>query len=149
MFSPNEQKVIDSAKKILFSKLRQPGNALTSVPAVTDYLKLHLAALEREVFAVIYLDSQLRAIAYREEFQGTLAAANVYPREIVKRALTFNAGAVILTHNHPSGLAEPSQADITITETLTQALGLIGVQVLDHFVIGGESHVSFAQRGLI
>ncbi|WP_444883533.1 RadC family protein [Microbulbifer sp. PSTR4-B] len=149
MFQRFESLVINAAKAILFSKLRKPGSALTSPRAVVDYLLLNLAALEREVFSVIYLNTQHRVIAYREEFQGTLNAASIYPREIVKRTLELNAAAVIFAHNHPSGNAEPSQADIWITERLTQALALVDVTVLDHIIIGGEENMSFAEKGLL
>ncbi|WP_444919325.1 DNA repair protein RadC (plasmid) [Microbulbifer sp. CnH-101-G] len=149
MFQRFESLVINTAKAILFSKLRKPGSALTSPRAVVDYLLLNLASLEREVFSVIYLDTQHRVIAYREEFQGTINAANVYPREIVKRALELNAAALIIAHNHPSGLPDPSQADIWLTERLSQALALVEIPVLDHIIIGGETNLSFAEKGLL
>src|SRR5699024_8527544 len=106
-------------------------------------------AKDREVFCVLFLDTQHRVIAFDEMFYGTLDSASVYPREVVKRALYYNAGAVILAHNHPSGDPEPSDADRRITDRLTEALGLIDIRVLDHFVIGKEPAVSFAERGLI
>lgn len=149
MFTPSELQTLNAAKAILLDKLRQPGTALNSPAAVIDYLRLQMTVLEREVFAVIYLDNQHRVIEYREEFQGTINTASVYPREIVKAALRLNAGAAIFAHNHPSGIAEPSQADILITERLRDALGLIEVRALDHIIIGGADYVSFAERGLI
>jgi len=102
-----------------------------------------------EIFTVIFLDGQHRTIVTEELFRGTLTQASVYPREVVKRALFHNAAAVILAHNHPSGLAEPSKADEMLTQSLKQALALVDVRVLDHFVIGSEEVVSFAERGLI
>lgn len=122
---------------------------LTSPDLTRRYLRARMLPLEHEVFAVIFLNSQHRAIKYEEVFRGTLDCASVYPRELVKLALTHNAAAVILAHNHPSGCAEPSQADQRITERLRDALDLVGVRVLDHLVIGAEDTVSFAERGLI
>lgn len=113
------------------------------------YLISQLRDKQREVFSMLMLDSQHQLIAYREMFQGTINSAAVYPREIVKQAMDDNAAAIILAHNHPSGLAEPSQSDINITQKITQALALVDVVVLDHFVIGDGNAVSFAQRGLL
>ncbi|MGB3725490.1 MAG: DNA repair protein RadC [Glaciecola sp.] len=113
------------------------------------YLRAQLAHQPREVFAMLMLDSQHQLIAYREMFKGTINSAAVYPRELVKQAMDDNAAAVILAHNHPSGVAEPSQADIQITQRIKQAFALIDVSVLDHFVIGNTEAVSLAQRGLI
>jgi DNA repair protein RadC len=114
-----------------------------------DYLALKLGQQEREVFAVVYLDSQHKVIEYREMFFGTLAQTSVYPREVVKAALLLNAGAVILAHNHPSGVPEPSRADEMLTQSLKATLATVDVRVLDHFVVGGAKVVSFAERGLI
>jgi DNA repair protein RadC len=109
-----------------------------------------LGGLAHEVFFALWLDAQNRLLLTEELFRGTLTQTSVYPREVVKKALANNAGAVILAHNHPSGLAEPSSADITLTATLKQALGLIDVKVLDHFVVvSGGAPLSFAERGLI
>jgi len=115
----------------------------------SSYLISQLRDKPREVFSMLLLDSQHQLIAYREMFQGTINSAAVYPREIVKQAIDDNAAAVILAHNHPSGRAEPSQADINITQKIKEALTLIDVMVLDHFVIGDGTSVSFAQRGLL
>ena len=114
---------------------------------VKEYLALHLGGLEHEVFAVLFLDSQFRLLRLEEMFRGTLAQTSVYPREVVKRALALNAGAVVLAHNHPSGAAEPSRADEHLTQTLRQALALVDVRVLDHLVVGRGQVTSFAERG--
>jgi len=125
------------------------GDALASPGAVRDYLRLTLENRAREAFVAVLLDAQHRVIAQEELFQGTLTQTSVYPREVVKCAVRHNAAAVIFAHNHPSGVAEPSQADQTLTETLKRALALIDVRVLDHFVIGRGAATSFAERGLI
>lgn len=116
---------------------------------VRDYLKLQLAQREHEVFAVLFLDAQHRLIRFDEMFRGTLAQTSVYPREVVRRALDLNAAAVILAHNHPSGLAEPSRADEFLTQSLKSALQLVDVRVLDHLVVARAQVVSFAERGLL
>jgi len=125
------------------------GDALASPGAVRDYLRLTLENRAREAFVAVLLDAQHRVIAQEELFQGTLTQTSVYPREVVKCVVRHNAAAVIFAHNHPSGVAEPSQADQTLTETLKRALALIDVRVLDHFVIGRGAATSFAERGLI
>ena len=125
------------------------GAALTSPEAVRDYLRVLLAARPCEVFVVLFLDSQHRLIAADELFRGTLAQTSVYPREVVKAALAHNAAAVILAHNHPSGLAEPSRADELLTQALQSALALVDVRTLDHFVVAAGQVVSFAERGLL
>lgn len=145
---PKLAAAMELAKRALRQKL-QTANALNSPSAVRDYLRMKLQAKEHEVFMVIYLDGQNRVIADEELFRGTLTQTSVYPREVVKRALHFNAGAVILSHNHPSGVAEPSHADETLTQSLKQALALIDVKVLDHFIVAGSGVLSFAERGLI
>src|SRR5207249_11727056 len=123
--------------------------ALTSPQAVRDYLRLKIADREHEVFVVLFLDSQHRLIAAEELFRGTLAQTSVYPREVVKAALKHNAAAVIFAHNHPSGIAEPSRADELLTVTVKQALALVDVKTLDHFVVGAEGVIGFAERGLL
>lgn len=138
--------VLEVARRVLRTQLEQRP-VLDSVGAVEDFLRLKLAHLEHEVFAVLFLDSQHRLIAYEELFRGTLAQTSVYPREVVKRALTLNAAAVVLTHNHPSGVAEPSRADEHLTQALRSSLALIDVQVLDHLVVGRNAVVSMAARG--
>lgn len=120
-----------------------------SPDAVRNYLTMKLRGLGHEVFVVLYLDNQNRLIKDEVLFQGTINAASVYPREVVKAALKINAASLILAHNHPSGVAEPSQADRLITKKLQHALGLIDVQVLDHLIVAGPDCLSFAERGLI
>ncbi|MBL8287220.1 MAG: DNA repair protein RadC [Rubrivivax sp.] len=116
---------------------------------VKDYLALHLGGLAREVFAVMFLDSQHRLAAFEHLFQGTVNQTSVHPREVVRRALELNAAAVVLAHNHPSGVAEPSRADEFVTQSLKAALQLVDVRVLDHLVVGRGQVVSFAERGLL
>jgi len=116
---------------------------------LASYLRLTLGGREREVFIVVLLDAQHRIIATEELFQGTLSQTSVYPREVVKCVLRHNAAAVIFAHNHPSGIAEPSQADQVLTETLQRALALVDVKVLDHFIVGRGAAMSFAERGLL
>jgi DNA repair protein RadC len=124
-------------------------DVLSSPRAVRDYLRLALAGRPHEVFVVLLLDAQHRVIACEELFRGTLTQTSVYPREVVKCALRHNAAAVIFAHNHPSGVAEPSHADEILTRSLKSALGLVDVQVLDHFVVAGSATTSFAERGLL
>ena len=135
-------------KRAMAEKLSQK-SCFTNADTASDYLRAQLSQNKREVFAMLLLDSQHQLIAYREMFTGTINSAAVYPRELVKQAMDDNAAAVILAHNHPSGIAEPSQADIQITQRIKQAFALVDVTVLDHFVIGHSSAVSFAQRGLL
>ena len=122
---------------------------LNSPPVVRDYLRLSLARLPYEVFAVLFLDAQHRLLAYEEMFRGTLTQTSVHAREVVKRALHENAAGVILAHNHPSGHAQPSGADLELTETLARALALVEVQVIDHLLVTGNQAVSFAELGLL
>ena len=124
-------------------------SALTSPGAVRDYLRLSLAHRQHEVFVCIWLDAQHKIVGTEEAFRGTLTQTSVYPREIVKKALARNAAAVIFAHNHPSGVAQPSQADELLTANLKEALALIEVKVLDHFIIAGNQAISFAERGLL
>lgn len=123
--------------------------ALSAPGAVRDFLRLTLHGRPHEIFVVVFLDAQHRVVASEELFRGTLTQTSVYPREVVKRALHFNAAAVIFAHNHPSGVAEPSRADEALTSALKQALALVDVRVLDHFVVAGDGALSFAERGLI
>jgi DNA repair protein RadC len=140
---------LELARRSLINPLKER-DALTSPQAVRDWLRLSLGELQHEVFVALWLDAQNRLIATEELFRGTLTQTSVYPREVVKRALANNAGAVILAHNHPSGVTEPSAADIALTSTLKHALALIEVKVLDHFVVAsGTLPLSFAERGLI
>ena len=142
------QAVLEMARRALKEEI-QAGNALTSPRAVREYLQLLLRGKPHEVFMAIFLDAQHRVIAAEELFQGTLTQASVYPREVVKRALHHNAAAVILAHNHPSGVAEASQADRQLTDALKQALSLVDVRTLDHFIVADAACLSFAERGLI
>ena len=142
-----EDATIRRALRILETRLREPGAALSSPAAVRDYLALCLGDREHEVFAAVFLDAQNRVIATEELFRGTLTQTSVYPREVVKRALALNAAGLILAHNHPSGVAEPSQADHYITVQLKRALDLVDVRTLDHFIVAGAQAVSFAERG--
>jgi len=139
--------ILDKAATLIAEKYARK-DAFTSPDVTKEYLKYRMAHHEREVFAMILLDNQHRLIEFCELFHGTIDAAPVYPREVVKLVLEHNAGAVIFAHNHPSGVAEPSEADKRITKRLTDALALIDVKVLDHIVVG-ETPVSFAERGLI
>lgn len=140
--------VLEIARRSLAARLAQTP-VFDSPQAVKDYLQLQLASKPHEVFAVLFLDTQHRLLAFEELFRGTLNQASVYPREVVKRALALNAAAAILAHNHPSGVAEPSRADEALTQALKAALALVDVRVLDHFVVARGSVVSFAERGLL
>ena len=145
----HERGVIDAALGILGRYLGEPGALFDSPGAVREFLSLHLAAEKTEVFAVLYLDSQNRAIAFETPFPGTLAQTSVYPREIARAALGHNAAAVILAHNHPSGNANPSRADEALTRSLKAALALIDVRVLDHMIVTGHRVSSMAEMGLV
>ena len=123
--------------------------SLASPAACRDYLRLRLAGREHEVFVCIFLDAQHRVIAVEELFRGTLTQTSVYPREVVKRALQVNAAAVIFAHNHPSGVTQPSRADELLTRNLKEALAMVDVRVLDHFIIAGANALSFAEHGLL
>lgn len=136
------------ARRALVEQLQRE-ELLNSPGRVRDYLKLHLGHRPHEVFMALFLDAQNRLIAAEELFRGTLTQTSVYPREVVKRSLHHNAAAVVFAHNHPSGVAEPSQADELLTRALTQALQLVDVRVLDHLIVGHGCTTSFAERGLI
>lgn len=140
--------VIEMARRALAQRLAS-APVFDAPQMVKDYLQLHLGTLQHEVFAVLFLDSQHRLISLDTLFTGTVSQTSVYPREVVKRALARNAAAVILAHNHPSGVAEPSRADEHLTHALKNALGLVDVRVLDHLVVGCGLVVSFAERGLL
>ena len=124
-------------------------DSLASPREVRDFLQLTLGGRAHEVFVALFLDAQNRLLASEELFRGTLTQTSVYPREVVKSALKHNAAGVIFAHNHPSGVAEPSRADELLTQTLKHTLTLVDVKVLDHFVIGGDAAMSFAERGLL
>ena len=141
--------ILEAARSAILEAL-QLGQAMTAPNTVRDFLRLRLnGSLQREVFAVLFLDSQNQLIAFEEPFLGTIDSAAVYPREIVRAALMHNAAAVILAHNHPSGNAIPSKADIQLTIQLRDALALIGTRVLDHMIVGGAEVSSMAEKGLI
>lgn len=142
------QAVLEMSRRHLSATIQQ-GQAFHSPEAVKRYLQAELRHHTREVFSILLLDSQHRLLIYKELFQGTIDGASVYPREVVKVALEYNAAAVILAHNHPSGVAEPSQADRRITERLIESLSLMDIRVLDHMVVGDGEVVSFAERGMI
>ena len=142
-----ENQMIDEALHILDRRLFTRGPTLTSPDAVASYLKLHLVQQEHEVFGVMFLDAQHRVLAFEILFHGSIDGASVYPRQVIKRSMAHNAGAVILCHNHPSGCTEPSQADRLLTARLKEALALIEVRVLDHFVVGEGRPLSLAEYG--
>lgn len=142
------QAVLEMGRRHLAETLHRD-SALESPQAVRDYLKAQLRHQPHECFACLFLDTKHRVLAFEVLFQGTVDGASVYPRQVVKRALDHNAAALILTHNHPSGLCEPSQADVQLTEHLKKALTLIDVRVLDHFIVGEGEPLSMAERGWI
>jgi DNA repair protein RadC len=144
----SDEEVIAAALRILSARLAR-SNALTGPCATRDYLAVRFSDLEHEVFACLFLDTRHRVIACEELFRGTVDGSSVHPREVVKRALAHNAAAVILSHNHPSGVAEPSEADRSITVKLAKALAVVEVRVVDHLIVGGATVVSMAERGLI
>lgn len=139
--------LLERAAEALAVKYKREGT-FTNPTNVKEYLKLKLGAHNREVFAVMFLDNQHQLISFEELFFGTIDAASIYPREVVKAALNYNAAAVVFAHNHPSGIAEPSQADRRITQRLVDALKLVDIRVLDHIVVG-EDCVSFAEKGWV
>lgn len=142
------QAVLEMGRRHLAATLARDG-ALESPDAVRHYLAARLRHQQREVFACLFLDNRHRVIRFEELFFGTIDAASVYPREVVCRALQYNAAALILAHNHPSGVAEPSHADRQITDRLIQALATVDIRVLDHMVVGDGEVTSFAERGWI
>ena len=142
------QSVMELAMKVLAIKHRA-GRTMSSPEATRNYLRLRLAEYRHEVFGSLFLDNRHRIIAVRELFKGTLDGAAVYPRVVVQHVLETNAAAMVFFHNHPSGVAEPSHADEAITRRLKEALALIDVRVLDHFVVAAGESVSFAERGLL
>ena len=144
-----EQTLIDQAIRCLERRYLVKSDILTSPEATRSYLKLRLGGLTYEVFSLLLLDNRHRVIGYEEVFRGTIDGASVHPREIVRRVIETNAAAVIFAHNHPSGVAEPSQADLRLTQRLKEALALIDVRVLDHLIIGDSESVSFAERSLL
>ncbi|EMV8737742.1 DNA repair protein RadC [Escherichia coli] len=143
------QRTVQLALALLDHHLRETGVAFTSTQAARDWLKLKMAGLEREEFMALYLNQQNQFIAHETLFAGSISSTEVHPREVVKRALCFNAAAVILVHNHPSGDITPSQADKTITQHLVQALQLVDIRVPNHLIVGGTQILSFAEHGLL
>jgi len=143
-----DSEILEAAFRILARRMAK-GSVLTSPKDTQRYLTLRFAELEHEVFAIVYLTKRHRVIACEELFRGTIDGASVHPRIVVKNSLRHNAAAVIVAHNHPSGIAEPSQADEIITQRLKAALELVDIRLLDHIVTAGDSAVSFAQRGLL
>ncbi|CAH9014320.1 RadC family protein [Candidatus Nitrosacidococcus sp. I8] len=143
------QACLEMSRRYLASTLSEK-DILTDPQNTKRYLVAHLRSYPFEVFACLFLDNQNQILAFEELFRGTVNSASVYPREVVKKALNHNAAAVIFAHNHPSGIAEPSQADKRITQHLKEALALIDIKVLDHIIVGdGESSLSFAEKGMI
>jgi DNA repair protein RadC len=140
--------VIELVRRAIVEDIGERDN-LSSPRAVRDFLQLTLGGRGHEVFVALFLDAQNRLLASEELFRGTLTQTSVYPREIVKTALHHNAAGVIFAHNHPSGVAEPSRADELLTQTLKQALSLVEIKTLDHFIVAGTRTVSFAERGLL
>jgi DNA repair protein RadC len=144
----DEATILSVAEKIREARFYRE-TILTHPAATRDYLVAKLSLLPHEVFSAIFLDNRHAVIAFEILFTGTLGGASVHPREVIKRALHHNAAAMIFAHNHPSGVPEPSAADRSITDELKQALNVIGTRTLDHFIVGGNSTVSFAERGLL
>ena len=142
------QAVLEMSRRALREEMLS-GDALNSPRAVREYLQLLLRSRQQEVFMAIFLDAQHRVLAAEELFHGTLTQTSVYPREVVKRALHHNAAAVIFAHNHPSGVAEPSDSDRLLTDALKQSLQLVDVRALDHFIVAGSSCLSFAEKGMM
>jgi len=149
---PAKRAQFEAARELARRSLKdvlRTGDALTSPGAVRDYLRLAIADLPHEVFVCLWLDAQHRVTACEELFRGTLTQTSVYAREILKAGLRANAAAVIFAHNHPSGAAQPSQADELLTRNLKEALAMVDIKVLDHFVVAGRQALSFAERGLL
>lgn len=143
-----DEEILDAARTLLAARVRR-GRALTNPRHTREFLRLQLAHLDHELFAVLFLDNRHRVIEFTPLFRGTVDGASVHPREVVKEALRRNAAAVILAHNHPSGVAEPSAADELITSRVKDALVLVDIRVLDHLVVTGDAIVSFSERGLL
>ena len=142
------QAVIEMARRALEEDIGER-DAMSSPQAVREYLRLTLGGRAHEIFMAMFLDAQNRLLGSEELFRGTLTQTSVYPREVVKTALHYNAAGVIFAHNHPSGVAEPSRADELLTQTLKQALSLVEIKTLDHFIVAGSRTLSFAERGLL
>ena len=147
VFPMNEQRTIRRALRLLEKYQRQPSESFLAAGFAKKWLQLYLAKQEREVFVVIYLDNQHRLLEHETLFLGTINHTEIHPREIVKSALRHNAAAVIISHNHPSGITDASKADRAITSRIREALGLVDVRLLDHFIIGDGEALSFAEHG--
>jgi len=147
--SPAAHQTIQAALRILEEELSPYGPALSSPSAARDYLRLKIGRLEHEVFVAIWLDSRNRVIDIEQMFRGTITQTAVYPREVVKSALSRNAASVMFAHNHPGGTTEPSRSDEALTQDLKKALKLVDVEVLDHFIVGAREALSFTERGLL
>jgi DNA repair protein RadC len=145
----DDDQIINKALAILKSRMQKSGEVLNSPATVKNYLKLTLGNVEHEIFTCVFLNAQHAVIESIEMFRGTVTQCSVYPREVCKQALALNACAVIFAHNHPSGALSPSESDKMLTTALKQALALVDVRVLDHFIIAGTETMSFAERGLI
>jgi DNA repair protein RadC len=148
-YTPADPGLVIAAAKREISAMMARGKALVSPDAVREALQVQLADYQHEVFLCLFLDNQHRIIECVELFRGTIDGASVYPREVVKEALTRNTAAVIFCHNHPSGIAEPSSADHVITRKLKEALSIVDIRTLDHFIVAAEGTYSFAERGLL
>ncbi|MCK9608936.1 MAG: DNA repair protein RadC [Methylomonas sp.] len=144
----SSEDIVAMANRLIKRKFAR-GRAMTSPTEAAAYLPAQMASYEHETFWALFLDNQHRILAFEKLFTGTLASASVYPREVVKRSLQLNAAAIIFAHNHPSGAAVPSQSDKDITQKLKDALALIEVVVLDHFIVGGDDVTSLAEQGLL
>lgn len=145
----DEDRLISEALRILEGRFGTKGGVMSSPDQCRGYLKLRLAGYPYEVFGVMFLDNRHRLIAFEEMFRGTIDGASVHPREVVRSALKHNAAAVVFAHNHPSGVTEPSQSDLRITQRLKDALALVEVRVLDHLIVGEDDGSSLAERGLL
>lgn len=140
--------VLHAAQRVLASRVRG-AEVLTSPAVVKDFLRARMGRLPHEIFAVVHLDAQHRVLDYVEMFRGTVSQTSVYPREVIKDALSRNSSALLLVHNHPSGTPEPSRADEMLTQTLKSAAALVDVRVLDHLIVAGDSVLSMAEKGLV
>ena len=149
LLGKHERRIVKSAFKVLENSAVYRYTAMSTTHAVRDYLRLRMVSLDHEEFHVLWLDAQNRVIAFDALFTGTITQTAIYPREVVKAGLAHNASAVVLAHNHPSGIPEPSEADRLLTQELKSALALVDIRVLDHFIVAGDLSVSFAERGLL
>lgn len=145
----SDSEILAKALVIAERRFTREAGPLTDPKVARDFLRLRIGQLEHEVFGCIFLDTRHQVIAFDELFRGTLDGTSVHPREVVKTALNYNAAALIFAHNHPSGIAEPSDADRRLTRRLREALALVDIRTLDHFVVGASEVVSFAERGLL